>query len=52
MPKVKVEIMITDLYSYESAMNYMMTFNSSENIIVYYEPTILMDRPEHSTPDD
>ena len=44
----KVEIMITDLYSYESAMNYMMTFNLSENIIVYWdEPTILMDRPEH-----
>lgn len=44
----KVEIMITDLYSYESAMNYMMTFNSSENIIVYWdEPTILMDRPDH-----
>lgn len=44
----KVEIMITDLYSYESAMNYMMTFNSSENIILYWdEPTILMDRPGH-----
>ena len=44
----KVEIMITDLYSYESAMNYMLTFNSSNDIIMYWdEPTILMDKLSH-----
>lgn len=46
----KVEIMITDLYSYKSAMNYMMTFNKAENIILYWdEPTIYMDKSEHES---
>ena len=44
----KVEIIICDIQSYESAMNYMLAFNEPENIIWYWdEPTITMDYPEH-----
>ena len=43
-----VEIMICDIKSYLPAMYYMKSFNSDENIIVYWdEPTITMDYPEH-----
>ena len=43
-----VEIMITDIQSYLYAMYYMKSFNSLENIIVYWdEPTITMDYPTH-----
>ena len=44
----KVEIMICDIRSYIPAMHYMLSFNSEENIITYWdEPTITMDYPEH-----
>jgi hypothetical protein len=44
----KVEIMICDIKSYISAMNYMMAFNSVDNIITYWdEPTITMDVENH-----
>ena len=43
-----VEIMITDIQSYLYAMYYMKSFNSVDNIIVYWdEPTITMDYPQH-----
>ena len=43
-----VEIMICDIKSYLPAMYYMKSFNSSENLIVYWdEPTITLDYPEH-----
>ena len=43
-----VEIMICDIKSYLPAMYYMKSFNSNENLIVYWdEPTITMDYPEH-----
>ncbi len=43
-----VEIMICDIKSYLPAMYYMKSFNSDENLIVYWdEPTITMDYPEH-----
>ena len=45
----KVEIMICDLVSYNAAMNYMLNFNKSENIITYWdEPTISLDYNEHN----
>ena len=44
----KVEIMISDVQSYLSAMLYMLAFNPKEKIITYWdEPTIAMDYPEH-----
>jgi len=44
----KVEIMICDVKSYLTAMNYMMAFNSETQIITYWdEPTITMDYDEH-----
>ena len=44
----KVEIIICDIQSYESAMNYMLAFNKPDNIIWYWdEPTITMDYDEH-----
>jgi len=40
----KVEIMICDIKSYLPAMYYMLSFNKSENVIVYWdEPTITLD---------
>jgi len=44
----KVEIMICDIKSYLPAMYYMLSFNKSENLIVYWdEPTITLDYAEH-----
>jgi len=44
----KVEIMICDLRSYITSMNYMCQFNNKENIITYWdEPTITLDNPSH-----
>ena len=43
-----VEIMICDIKSYLCAMNYMLAFNSVDNIITYWdEPTITMDVDNH-----
>lgn len=43
-----VEIMITDIHSYITAMLYMCAFNKKENIITYWdEPTITMDYEDH-----
>jgi hypothetical protein len=43
-----VEIMICDIKSYLPAMYYMLAFNKSENIIMYWdEPTITLDYEEH-----
>ena len=43
-----VEIMISDIQSFESAMLYMLAFNKPEDIIVYWdEPTITMDYESH-----
>jgi len=44
----KVEIMISDIKSYISAMHYMLAFNPKEKIILYWdEPTITLDYPTH-----
>jgi hypothetical protein len=44
----KVELIISDVQSYLSAMLYMLAFNPKENIILYWdEPTISMDYPDH-----
>ena len=44
----KVEIIICDIQSYESAMNYMLAFNEPNDIIWYWdEPTITLDYDEH-----
>lgn len=45
----KVEIIISDIRSYPSAMNYMMAFTEDLNDIVMYwdEPTISLDYSEH-----
>jgi hypothetical protein len=44
----KVEIMICDVKSYLTAMNYMLAFNSDSRLITYWdEPTITMDYEEH-----
>ena len=44
----KVEIMICDIKSYLPAMFYMLSFNSAQHIITYWdEPTITMDYDEH-----
>lgn len=43
-----VEIMICDVYSYITAMHYMLAFNVAEDIITYWdEPTITMDYESH-----
>ena len=43
-----VQIMITDIKSYLSAMYYMKAFNAAEDLILYWdEPTISMDYEEH-----
>jgi hypothetical protein len=44
----KVEIMICDIKSYLPAMYYMLSFNSAEEIITYWdEPTITLDYSSH-----
>jgi hypothetical protein len=44
----KVEIMISDVKSYLTAMHYMLAFNEETNIITYWdEPTITMDYDNH-----
>jgi hypothetical protein len=44
----KVELMISDIQSYLSAMYYMLAFNPKENIILYWdEPTITLDYEAH-----
>tara|TARA_B100000795_G_C22790884_1_gene436888 strand:- start:1 stop:2388 length:2388 start_codon:yes stop_codon:yes gene_type:complete len=44
----KVEIIISDIQSYLSAMNYMCAFNKEEDLIWYWdEPTITLDYKEH-----
>ena len=44
----KVEIMISDVKSYLSAMYYMLSFNSADDIITYLDdPTIAMDYVNH-----
>lgn len=44
----KVEIMICDVKSYLSAMDYMLTFNKGEKIITFWdEPTITLDYENH-----
>ena len=43
-----VEIIISDIKSYQIAMEYMLAFNKKENIITYWdEPTITMDYATH-----
>jgi len=43
----KADIMITDAVSYLPAMHYMLSFNSAESLLVYWdEPTIAMDKPK------
>lgn len=45
---IKVEIMICDVQSYLTAMNYMLAFNDASKIITYWdEPTITMDYETH-----
>ena len=49
----KVEIMICDIKSYLPAMFYMKSFNSLDNLLVYWdEPTITMDYDNHDLHDD
>jgi hypothetical protein len=44
----KVEIIISDIKSYLSAMYYMLSFNTREEVITYWdEPTITMDYDSH-----
>jgi hypothetical protein len=44
----KVELMVCDIHSFESAMLYMKAFNHPENIILYWdEPTIGLDVQTH-----
>ena len=44
----KLELLITDIHSYEHAMNYMLSFFDKENIILFWdEPTISMDYDDH-----
>ena len=48
----KVELMICDAKSYLVAMYYMLTFNSEQRMITYWdEPTIGLDCPEHALHD-
>ena len=44
----KVQLIITDIQSYLSAMNYMLAFNKEEDIVWYWdEPTITLDYDSH-----
>ena len=44
----KVEIMISDIKSYKYAMNYMLSFNERNKLLLYWdEPTISLDYKEH-----
>ena len=44
----KVDIIICDIQSFQSAMNYMLAFNNAKDIIWYWdEPTITMDYSDH-----
>ena len=44
----KVEVMISDVKSYLSAMQYMLRFNEPNTLLYYWdEPTIAMDVEEH-----
>lgn len=44
----KVQLIITDIQSFQPAMNYMLAFNESNDIIWYWdEPTITLDYDEH-----
>lgn len=44
----KVQILISDMISYEFAMEYMLQFNDASNIILFWdEPTISMDKDTH-----
>ena len=41
---VKVEVMISDIVSYEYAMNYMCAFNDRNKLLLFWdEPTISLD---------
>ena len=43
-----VEIMICDVQSYKIAMYYMQSFNSAENLLMYWdEPTMTLDYENH-----
>lgn len=43
----KADIMITDAVSYLPAMHYMLSFNTADKLLVYWdEPTIAMDKPK------
>ena len=43
----KADIMITDAISYLPAMHYMLSFNTADKLLVYWdEPTIAMDKPK------
>ena len=44
----KVRLMICDVKSYLTAMNYMLAFNPEERVITFWdEPIMTMDYPEH-----
>lgn len=44
----KVQIMICDIHSYLTAMQYMLSFNRETDIILYWdEPTISLDKETH-----
>jgi hypothetical protein len=45
----KVQVIISDIQSYISSMNYMLAFNNENDIITYWdEPTITLDYNEHT----
>ena len=44
----KVQVIITDIQSYQSAMNYMLAFFPEKDIVWYWdEPTITLDYEDH-----
>ena len=44
----KVQLIVSDVYSYLHAMRYMLAFNKKEDIIMYWdEPTITLDYDYH-----
>ena len=44
----KVEIIISDIQSYQSSMYYMLSFNEKEELLWYWdEPTITLDYEDH-----
>ena len=44
----KLELIISDIHSYEHTMNYMLSFFDKEQIVLFWdEPTISMDHAEH-----